>query len=103
MARTNHVDGNIDSDDEALQQIIAGHGYRDLRRQPVRSLYLFYQFTSTLFIRVPFWTVSYISKSNRPWKTWSLRRSVLLRALAHLLENIESRSPYIPRPPLFCH
>jgi hypothetical protein len=92
MASTNHVNGN-DIDEEAVDQLISGHGYRDLRGQPVRSLYLIYQFTSTLFIRVPFWAISYIPKSNRPWETWSLRRSVLVRTLAHIVENIEARSP----------
>ena len=68
------------------------HGYRDLRHQPVWSLNLIYQLTSTLLVRIPFWAASYVSKSRRPWKTWSLRRSVAARALAHIVEHVESRS-----------
>jgi len=80
-------------------------------RQPLKGLYLFYQFITTVFIRVPLWVVlnipryvsysalqsilliSYHSSSWRPRKTWTLKRTILLKLIKHLMGMISRYSP----------
>lgn len=51
----------------------------EFRRQPLKGLYLFYIGFSTLFIRLPFWTLILIPRSSRPRKSWTFGKSLAIK------------------------
>lgn len=52
-----------------------------LLRQPYKTIYLLGLFIITLFIRLPWWFVYYSWRPNRPRKSWTLRRAVMVQVL----------------------
>jgi hypothetical protein len=65
------------------------------RNQPLKGLYLTYQFLSTLFIRFPFWVLLGLSSALRPRKTWDFKRSLMVNVIRHLMivvhQSVKSR------------
>jgi hypothetical protein len=51
------------------------------RRHPLKGLYLTYELITTLFFRLPSWILGNVTRESRPRQSWSLRKSVLIRAL----------------------
>jgi hypothetical protein len=51
------------------------------RRHPLKGLYLTYELITTLFFRLPSWILGNVPRGLRPRQSWSLRKSVLIRAL----------------------
>ncbi|KAF8345912.1 endoplasmic reticulum protein [Amanita rubescens] len=56
----------------------------NLKHQPLKSIYLTYQILSTLFIRIPWWTLQSTFRSWRPRESWSLTRALLVRLIRHV-------------------
>lgn len=52
--------------------------------QPFKALYLLYFASSFVFVKAPFWSIRFIVPANRPRKTWSLKRAMIVRALQEL-------------------
>lgn len=52
--------------------------------EPLRSLYLFYDKWTTLFIRKPFWYLISLPRFLRPVRSWTLKRCVILREMTHM-------------------
>ena len=63
-----------------------------LRRQPFKTLYIAYLFTSTLLFRLPYWCIRYAIPWMRPRRSWSLRKSITVAlyrdVLTHLPEKL---------------
>ncbi|KAI0057984.1 alpha/beta-hydrolase [Artomyces pyxidatus] len=53
----------------------------EFRNQPIKGLYLLYEFIVTAFIRLPFWALYNIPTSARPRQSWTWKRAVLVRSL----------------------
>ncbi|KAF8630640.1 hypothetical protein AX15_002791 [Amanita polypyramis BW_CC] len=53
------------------------------RRQPLKSIYNFYQLVTTLFGRIPWWILRSIPRSWRPRESWSLGRVLRVNLLRH--------------------
>jgi hypothetical protein len=51
------------------------------RRHPLKGLYLTFELITTLFFRLPFWILGNVPRKLRPRQSWSLRKSVFIRAL----------------------
>jgi hypothetical protein len=51
------------------------------RRHPLKGLYLTFEFITTLFFRLPFWILGNVPRELRPRQSWSLSKSVFIRAL----------------------
>jgi len=51
------------------------------RRQPLKGLYLAFEIITTLFFRLPSWILGNLPRELRPRPSWSLKKSVLIRAL----------------------
>ncbi|KAF8057580.1 alpha/beta-hydrolase [Lyophyllum atratum] len=51
------------------------------RKQPLKTFYLIVSVASALFLRLPYWVVSALFPSNRPRRSWSLGRTVVVRGL----------------------
>ncbi|RDB28750.1 Esterase [Hypsizygus marmoreus] len=66
------------------------------RYQPLKGMYLTYQAMSTLLLRVPLWVLLAIWK--RPKKSWSLKRSVLVKLLGHSMQMATSIGPISQHP-----
>jgi hypothetical protein len=52
--------------------------------QPFKGLYLAYQFVSTVFVRVPIWSLRYLLPSMRRVSTWSWNHAMQVELLHHL-------------------
>ncbi|KAJ7169082.1 alpha/beta-hydrolase [Mycena crocata] len=50
-------------------------------RQPLKALYLSYFLATTLFIRLPFWTVISAVPALRPRRSWPFRRALILHVM----------------------
>ncbi|KAI9453158.1 alpha/beta-hydrolase [Lactarius psammicola] len=55
-----------------------------LRHHPLKGLYLTVELTTTLFFRLPSWVFGNLPRASRPRPSWSLKKSVLIRAIDHL-------------------
>lgn len=51
------------------------------RRHPLKGLYLSFELLTTLFFRLPSWVIGNVPRELRPRQSWSLRKSVLIRAI----------------------
>jgi hypothetical protein len=51
------------------------------RRHPLKGLYLCFELTTTLCFRLPSWILGNIPRKLRPRQSWSLKKSVLIKAL----------------------
>ncbi|OJT03316.1 Esterase [Trametes pubescens] len=49
-----------------------------LNRQPFKGLYLAY-FSLSFLVKIPAWTIWYIPRSNRSRRSWSIKRSLIVR------------------------
>ncbi len=59
-----------------------------IRRQPFKGLYLAYILGSTVFVRLPFWTITYLPRRNRPSPKWSLLRSIIVVAYRSIITKL---------------
>ncbi|KAI0695948.1 alpha/beta-hydrolase [Cerioporus squamosus] len=59
-----------------------------VRRQPFKGLYLAYLLVSTVFVRVPLWTITYLPRRNRPSPKWSLLRSIVVVAHREIITKL---------------
>lgn len=59
-----------------------------LRHQPLKGLYFLYTAFSTLFVRVPYWTVTNLLPACRPNPRWSLSRVLLVKLLGVVGETL---------------
>ncbi|KAJ3903323.1 hypothetical protein F5879DRAFT_923166 [Lentinula edodes] len=57
-----------------------------LRLQPLKGLYLIYQLISTVLIRLPIWVLTSIPRSWRPRPHWTMRKSVKLKVVRHMID-----------------
>lgn len=57
--------------------------FHPLRRQPLKALYLTWQFVSTLLFRIPFWALVSIPNSWRPRPSWSFKKAFNVRLTRH--------------------
>ncbi|KAH9972217.1 hypothetical protein BJV74DRAFT_211182 [Russula compacta] len=55
-----------------------------LRRHPLKGLYLTFELTTTLLFRLPSWVLGNVPRELRPRASWSLKKSILIRALDRL-------------------
>ncbi|KAJ3735812.1 Alpha/Beta hydrolase protein [Lentinula guzmanii] len=69
-----------------------------LRYQPLKGLYLTYEFFSTVFLRVPLWILTSIPKSWRPRSRWTIGRSVKLKLTRHMIAITKNVGPFKPTP-----
>ncbi|OBZ68272.1 Esterase [Grifola frondosa] len=46
----------------------------DPLRQPLKTIYLFYELVATVFVRIPFWVVIYTPRAFRPRRSWTLKK-----------------------------
>ena len=58
----------------------------DLRAQPAKSLYLLYQALSVVTVRLPWWVLISIPRSNRSRPSWTLRKAVYIKFVQHMYE-----------------
>ncbi|KAF8960369.1 Alpha/Beta hydrolase protein [Flammula alnicola] len=68
------------------------------RNQPLKGLYLTYQLIATLFARFPLWVLFNIPKSWRPRKTWTLKRTILVKLLRLLMDIGTQIGPLLKVP-----
>ncbi|KAG2345596.1 alpha/beta-hydrolase [Suillus weaverae] len=66
--------------------------------QPLKGLYLCYQLISTIFIRVPIWSLRYSLPSKRPRSTWSWGHAMLMRLVRHVTHISSFTGPIFPQP-----
>jgi len=62
----------------ALHRVAMVHQFR---HHPLKGLYLAFEFTTTLLFRLPYWVLGNVPRQLRPRQSWSLKKSVLIRAL----------------------
>jgi acetyl esterase/lipase len=55
-------------------------------KHPVKELYLAYQVSSTLLVRLPFWTIVSLPPNLRPRREWKVGRCVRMRLLTHAFD-----------------
>ena len=53
-------------------------------RQPSKIIHLLGLIVTTLFIRLPWWIIYYSWRPNRPRKSWTLRRTVMVQLLRQI-------------------
>lgn len=53
-------------------------------RQPFKTIYLLGLSVTTLFIRLPWWFIYYSWRPNRPRKSWTLRRTIMVQLLRQI-------------------
>jgi hypothetical protein len=53
------------------------------RSRPLKEIYLILELIITLFLRLPSWILGNVPKELRPQPSWSLKKSVLIKALRH--------------------
>ena len=58
------------------------------RRQPFKGLYVAYLLTSVLFVRLPWWCIRYLPRSNRPRPSWPLYRCIVVAAHREVLTTL---------------
>ncbi|KAJ3547208.1 hypothetical protein NMY22_g1741 [Coprinellus aureogranulatus] len=68
------------------------------RHQPLKGLYLVYQFVSTLFIRLPFWILSNTPRSLRPRPSWPVGRGVVVKLVRHVMTIQNQTGPWAVAP-----
>ncbi|KAG2150507.1 Alpha/Beta hydrolase protein [Suillus clintonianus] len=66
--------------------------------QPFKGLYLCYQLISTIFIRVPIWSLWYLLPSNRPRSTWSWGHAMILGLARHVVYISSFTGNILPQP-----
>ncbi|KAG1737664.1 Alpha/Beta hydrolase protein [Suillus lakei] len=66
--------------------------------QPLKGLYLCYQLISTIFIRVPIWSLWYSLPSKRPRSTWSWGHAMLLGLVRHVVYISSFTGAIFPQP-----
>ena len=54
--------------------------------QPLKLIHLFALFLTIPFIRLPWWLVYYSWRPNRPRKSWTLRRTIIVRAARRVFQ-----------------
>ena len=72
----------------------------ELRSQPVKGIYLVYIGATTLF-RLPFWALTSIPRSSRPRESWTIMKSVLLKAMKlfiHVMYRVGLPKGFIEDP-----
>ncbi|KAF9263254.1 alpha/beta-hydrolase [Marasmius fiardii PR-910] len=72
--------------------------YYPYRRQPIKGLYLIYQFFTTVFIRFPVWILLAIPRPLRPRKSWDLRRAVVVNFARHMIAVTSHTGPLVKTP-----
>ena len=72
-----------------------------IRRQPIKGLYLGYLLITTVFVRVPVWTITYLPRRNRPSPKWSLLRSLIVVAYREIMTKlaVDTGIRYSHNPP----
>lgn len=58
------------------------------RRQPVKSLFLLYVGLSILFVRLPYWVVTSLVPAWRPRRSWSMRRTIMVRVMVVFVDAL---------------
>ncbi|KAI0051191.1 alpha/beta-hydrolase [Auriscalpium vulgare] len=56
----------------------------EFRSQPIKGIYLCYEVFSTILVRFPLWIIINLPKTLRPGKSWSLKKAVMVRFVAHM-------------------
>ncbi|KAG7098676.1 hypothetical protein E1B28_000590 [Marasmius oreades] len=72
--------------------------YYPYRQQPIKGLYLTYQFFTTVFFRFPVWILSSIPRSFRPRNSWDLRRAVTIHFIRHMIALTSRTGPLVKTP-----
>ncbi|KAH8828060.1 endoplasmic reticulum protein [Flagelloscypha sp. PMI_526] len=60
-------------------------------KQPLKGLYLTYQIVSTVFFRLPLWTLLAIPPWFRQRKSWTFQRELAVNALRHLVVQVDAQ------------
>ncbi|OJA14375.1 hypothetical protein AZE42_12088 [Rhizopogon vesiculosus] len=66
--------------------------------QPYKGLYLGYQLLSTMFVRVPIWSLRYLLPSMRPVSTWSWMHAMLVACVRHVIHILSITDSIFPTP-----
>ncbi|OJA14431.1 hypothetical protein AZE42_06421 [Rhizopogon vesiculosus] len=66
--------------------------------QPFKGLYLGYQLLSTMFVRVPIWSLWYSLPSMRPISTWSWKHAMMVELYRHLANVSSITGPISSHP-----
>ncbi|KAJ4495765.1 Alpha/Beta hydrolase protein [Lentinula edodes] len=69
-----------------------------LKLLSLKGLYLIYQLISTVLIRLPIWILTSIPKSWRPRPHWTMRRSVKLKVVRHMIDLTTTIGPLRKTP-----
>ncbi|KAJ3841615.1 Alpha/Beta hydrolase protein [Lentinula raphanica] len=64
-----------------------------LRHQPLKALYLTFDFVGTVLVRAPLWLLLSIPKRWRPRASWSIKDTFLIQLLHHLVSVRAKTSP----------
>ncbi|KAF8806420.1 alpha/beta-hydrolase [Phlegmacium glaucopus] len=67
-------------------------------RQPLKGLYISYQFITILFIRGPLWALLSIPPSWRPRKTWTIKRTIMAKFIKHVMGMTALTGPLLKMP-----
>jgi hypothetical protein len=51
----------------------------DIRKQPVKSIFIVYYILSALLVRIPLWTIIGLIPALRPRRSWTVSRVVIVR------------------------
>lgn len=57
-----------------------------LHRQPFKAIYLFGFLVFMIFVQLPCWLIYYSWRRNRPRKSWTLYRTIVIRMLRKLTQ-----------------
>ncbi|KAI9062712.1 alpha/beta-hydrolase [Trametes sanguinea] len=55
-----------------------------LDHQPFKALYIAYFATSLVLVKLPLWTVYYLPRLNRPRRSWTVKRCLIVRLIKEL-------------------
>jgi hypothetical protein len=62
----------------------------DLRKQPIKGIYVLSQLIALLTVRLPFWTLISLVPAFRPRPSWTLARCIRVRIIG-LLFSLSAR------------
>ncbi|KAH8828093.1 endoplasmic reticulum protein [Flagelloscypha sp. PMI_526] len=68
-------------------------------KQPLKTLYLIYQVLTTVFVRVPIWTLIATLPWTRQRKSWTMKREVMVKIVRHLLSVVGPQVGRVGNPP----
>ncbi|PFH51558.1 hypothetical protein AMATHDRAFT_142257 [Amanita thiersii Skay4041] len=68
------------------------------RRHPLKGLYVIYQLLTTMFVRIPWWILLTIPQTWRPRKSWTIKRTIYVRLLRHLMSVTSQTGPLVTVP-----